>query len=134
MLGVPSLPSLEYPFCFSSVVLRGESGPEGFLRPLDDGLDMKAAEFSDESELDDFCSMRSLSFPFPLPWPLGPGPVTFCNRLAALEAKSRGSPRNVALGSVYWPLPSSPLPPASMDVEVFALKGKKAGSASSSSS
>lgn len=54
MLGVPSLPSLEYPFCFSSAVLRGDSGPEGCLRPLDDGLDMKAAEFSDESELDDF--------------------------------------------------------------------------------
>lgn len=54
MLGVPSLPSLEYPFRFNSAVLRGDSGPEGCLRPLDDGLDMKAAEFSDESELDDF--------------------------------------------------------------------------------
>lgn len=70
MLGVPSLPSLEYPFRFNSAVLRGESGPEGCLRSLDEGLDMKAAEFSDESELDDFCSIRSLSFPLPLPWPL----------------------------------------------------------------
>jgi hypothetical protein len=54
MLGVPSLPSLEYTLRFNSAVLRGDSGPEGCLRPLDDGLDMKAAEFSDESELVDF--------------------------------------------------------------------------------
>lgn len=103
MLGVPSLPSLEYPLRFSSAVLRGDSGPEGFLRLPGDGLDMYAAEFSDESEFDDFWSMRSFSLPLPLPFPwlLGSGPVTFCNRLAALEAKSRGSPRNVALGSVY---------------------------------
>lgn len=44
-------------------------------------------------------------------------------------AKSRGSPRNVALGSVYCPLPS-----ASAEDLALALKGRNAGSASSSSS
>lgn len=83
---------------------RGDSGLDGCLQ-LPNLLGGKADELAEESEFCDCCNRR----PFPLPLPLlGAGsavPVIFCSRRSALAANSRGSPRKVALGSLYWALP-----------------------------
>lgn len=102
ILGAPSLPSREYPLPFSSAVRRGDSGFDTCLRLpslLEEG---KAAELAEESECCDCCSTRSLSLPLFLLLEAGSVlPVMFWSRRSAFAAKSRGSPRKVALGSEY---------------------------------
>lgn len=56
MLGVPSLPSREYPFLLgllpdSSAGRRGERGPAGRLSPVEGPLDTMAGELVDESDV-----------------------------------------------------------------------------------
>lgn len=59
MLGVPSLPSREYPFLLgllpdSSAGRRGERGPVGRLSPVEGPLDTMAGELVDESDVSEW--------------------------------------------------------------------------------